>query len=84
MPISLPSYLNSSRAPHCNSYSKCFLFQVCVNMALHLFTDLSMKADQPIACPVGLSGISVTGMYSSTLSLKGVSKKAIIPNKFAS
>jgi hypothetical protein len=43
-----------------------------------------MKADQPIACPVGLSGISVTGMYSSTLSLKGVSKKAIIPNKCAS
>ena len=34
---------------HCNAYSKYPLLQVCVNIALHLFSYLSIKPDQPMA-----------------------------------
>jgi hypothetical protein len=31
-----------------NAYSKCLLPQCCVGFASHLFSDLSIRADQPI------------------------------------
>lgn len=33
---------------HCNAYSEGLLFQVCVDIAPHLFSDLSTKVDQPM------------------------------------
>jgi hypothetical protein len=35
----------------CNAYPKTLLPASCVNTAPHLFSDLSIKADQPMAEP---------------------------------
>jgi hypothetical protein len=49
MLISLSSYLAAIQTWLCNAYSKHLLSQVCMNIALRLFSDLSTKADQPMA-----------------------------------
>ena len=43
MLVSLPSYLITIWTWHYNAYSKYLLFQVCINIALHLFSDLSIS-----------------------------------------
>lgn len=49
MLISLPPYLVAIKAQYCNVYSKYLLSEYCVNIAPHLFSDLSIKADRPMA-----------------------------------
>ena len=45
----LPPYLVAIQAWHCNAYSKYLMFQIYVNIASRLSSDLSIKFDQPMA-----------------------------------
>ena len=49
MLISLFPYLAAIQTWLCNAYTKYLLFQVCVTVAPHLSSDLSIKIDQPMA-----------------------------------
>lgn len=48
MRISLLPYHVAIWTWHCNDYSMYLLFQVYVNIVPHLFSDLSIKDDQPM------------------------------------
>lgn len=45
MLTSLLPYLVAIQTWHCNAYSKTLLSQCCLNLAPHLFCDLSMKTE---------------------------------------
>lgn len=47
--ISLSPYLAAVQTWHCDVYSKCLQSEVCVNLVPYLFSDLSLKANQPVA-----------------------------------
>lgn len=51
MLISLFPYLIRIQTWHCNAYFKYILPECCVNIAPHSFSDLSIKADHPMAGP---------------------------------
>jgi len=44
-----PTIWFQSQTWHCKAYVKNLLFQVCVNVVPLLFSDLSIKVDQPMA-----------------------------------
>jgi hypothetical protein len=48
MLISLHPYLVAIWTCCCNAYFKYLLLQICVNIAPHLLSDLSIKAGQPM------------------------------------
>lgn len=67
MLTSLPPYLVAIQTWHCNAYSKNLLFQFCINIALHLFSDLSIKSAN--SCTIGL------GFYNQVKGSGSVKKR---------